>query len=86
LLSNAYLNKHIQALYKFREFLLHTTNIIVAEPDIQREQTVTEEVQILTQQEVKTLYNATYLLHPDNTPELSDRDRAILTILLSSKK
>jgi integrase/recombinase XerD len=29
LLSNAYLNKHIQALYKFREFLLHTTNIIL---------------------------------------------------------
>jgi integrase/recombinase XerD len=37
-------------------------------------------VQILTQQEVKILYNATYLQHPDNTPELSDRDRAILTV------
>lgn len=80
ILSNAYLNKHIQALHKFQEFLKHTGNACIAELNMEREPNVTEEVQVLTQEEVKLLYHATYLPHKDNTPELCDRDRAILTI------
>ncbi len=78
-LSNAYLNKHIQALKKFNEFLKQTQTANIGQINIDREPNNTEEVQVLNQDEVKLLYQTTYNENPE-FPELDVRDRAILTI------
>jgi integrase/recombinase XerD len=75
-LSNAYINKHIQALKKFNQFLLQTQIADMGQITIEREPNNTHEVKVLDQEEIKMLYQATYTNHN----ELSVRDRAILTV------
>ncbi len=80
-LSGSYLNKHQQALKKFREYLTHHnykdfTVHLKSESD-----TMEEKLSILTQGEVKLLFRATEESHPEQRFRL--RDRAMLTVLYS---
>jgi len=77
-LSNAYLNKHIQALKKFNQFLLQTQIADIGQITIEREPNNTREVKVLDQSEIKMLYQETYKYNKHD--ELSVRDRAILTV------
>jgi integrase/recombinase XerD len=81
-LSNSYLNKQLQAMYKFTEYLRQTGRTTLFVPDIEWEPDDTETIEYLTQDEIKALYNATYGYN-EGTPRLellNSRDRAILTI------
>lgn len=85
-LSNNYVNKHIQALEKFYEFLLHKG--VQGVPCIAIRQLKLErpEATVLTVQEVKDLFKSTHHLPQSaNRPEhkrsaLAARDRAILSV------
>lgn len=80
-LSKAYLNKHQQALKKFRDYLRQHGNDrftihLKAEPNPTEEKT-----NILVQAEIKELFMATGHSHDDEHYRL--RDKAILTVLYS---
>jgi len=80
-LSNNYLNKHLQALYKFSEYLRKSGRLALPALGLDWEPDDSEEITVLTPEEIRLLYKATYgynegtLLEPFNA-----RDRAILTI------
>jgi integrase/recombinase XerD len=80
-LSKAYLNKHQQALKKFKEYLQHHDyrdfNV-----HLKWEENATEEkLNILTQSEIKELFRATEESHEQERIRL--RDKAMLTVLYS---
>ncbi len=80
-LSNNYLNKHIQALYKFYEFLIHKgiTNV----PPVALKQLKLEKhiKSVLTQLEIQELYTASQLEAINEIEAaLRSRDRAMLTV------
>ncbi len=80
-LSKSYLNKHQQALKKFKDYLQNHNhkgiNIhLKSEPNPSE-----EKLNILTQAEIKALFNATNYSHTENRFKL--RDKAMLTILYS---
>ncbi len=80
-LSKSYLNKHQQALKKFREYLQnhHHTGINI---HLKSEQNPTEEkVNILTQSEIKELFTTTNYSH--KLKRICLRDKAMLVILYS---
>jgi integrase/recombinase XerD len=80
-LSNAYLNKHLQALYKFAEYLRQSGRLTLPYLDIDWEQDSGEEIVYLTQEEIKELYKVTYGFNEGtNLEPLNARDRAMLTI------
>ena len=80
-LSKSYLNKHQQALKKFKEYL-QNHNYKDFNIHLKSETNPTEEkLNILTQEEAKALFKATELSHNDSRFRL--RDKAILTILYS---
>ncbi len=80
-LSKSYLNKHQQALKKFKEYL-QNHNYNDFNVHLKSETNPTEEkINILTQEEVKELFKATEYSHTENRFKL--RDKAILTILYS---
>jgi len=80
-LSKSYLNKHQQALKKFKEYL-QNHNYNDFNIHLKSETNPTEEkINILTQEEVKELFRATDYSHDDQRFKL--RDRAILTVLYS---
>ena len=80
-LSKSYLNKHQQALKKFKEYL-QKHNYKDFNIHLKSETNPTEEkINILTQSEVKELFKATEISHNDSRFRL--RDKAILTILYS---
>mgnify|MGYP000592632379 CR=1 FL=1 len=80
-LSKSYLNKHQQALKKFKEYL-QNHNYKHFNIHLKSEKQPTEEkLNILTQSEIKALFNATKYSHSRNRFRL--RDKAILTILYS---
>jgi len=87
-LANAYLNKHRQALYKFTEYLNQTGRLLIAEPGIRSEDDEHEITDILTQEEVKQLYEATQLPYEPKKGDkgiafyeaLQLRDRAMLAV------
>lgn len=80
-LSNAYLNKHLQALYKFSDYLRQSGKLLLPALCIDWEPDDSEEITVLTTDEIKLLYKATEgfnegtLLEPFNA-----RDRAMLSI------
>lgn len=87
-LSNRYLNKHLQGLQKFSDYLRQTGRLLLPKLDIQTEENNGEITDILTREEVKLLYDAT--CHPYE-PRKNDRgivyyetmqlrDRAMLSI------
>ncbi len=80
-LSKSYLNKHQQALKKFKEYL-QNHNYNDFNIHLKTETNPTEEkLNILTQSEIKQLFNATEYSHAESRFKL--RDKAILTILYS---
>lgn len=80
-LSNAYLNKHLQALYKFTQYLRQSGRMVLPYLNIDWETNDTEEIEYLTQEEIKELYKATYGYNEGTKLEaLNARDRAILTV------
>jgi len=80
-LSKSYLNKHQQALKKFKEYL-QNHNYKDFNVHLKWETNPTEEkLNILTQSEIKQLFKATEISHSDSRFRL--RDKAILTILYS---
>jgi len=80
-LSKSYLNKHQQALKRFREYL-QNHNYKDFNIHLKWETNTTEEkLNILTQEEAKQLFKATEHSHGESRFRL--RDKAILTILYS---
>ena len=55
-LSNGYLNKHLQGLYKFTEYLRQTGRMELPHLKLEWESDDTNEIDYLTQEEVKELY------------------------------
>ena len=80
-LSNAYLNKHLQALYKFTDYLRQSGKLEIPYLGIKWENDDTREIEYLTQSEIKELYKQTYGYNESTHLEpFNARDRAILTI------
>ncbi len=80
-LSNASLNKHLQALYKFTDYLRQSGRLTLPMLNISWQKNQTQEIETLTKQEIQLLYKATYGYNEDNKLGLlNPRDRAILTI------
>ncbi len=80
-LSKSYLNKHQQALKKFKEYLQNHNHKGI-NIHLKSETNPTEEkLNILTQSEIKQLFKATEISHTEDRFKL--RDKAILTILYS---
>ncbi len=83
-LSNNYINKHLQAVEKFLEFLVHKGAQNVPSPGIRPEKLQKKEMDILTTAEIKELFELTNK-EPDTEKEqvLQIRDRAMLAIFYS---
>lgn len=87
-LSNNYLNKHLQAIYKFMNYLRQSGRLKLPYLGIEWEADDTRIIHWLTQEEIKELYTATenYPILPEgvtkkvNYEAMAYRDRAILTI------
>jgi len=80
-LSNAYLNKHLQALYKFSEYLRQSGRLVLPYLNIEWETDDTKVIHWLTQEEIKELYKMTKGFNENTRFEsFNARDRAILTI------
>ena len=86
-LSSAHLNKHIQALRKFCEYLRTSGRLELPALPIANEQLEERNPEYLTEQEVQGLFTATYHI-PEQLPSrpasfveaLQSRDRAMLSI------
>jgi integrase/recombinase XerD len=80
-LSNAYLNKHLQALYKFSDYLRQSGKILLPALCIDWEADDTEEITVLTTEEIKLLYKVTegYNIGTELEP-FNARDRAMISI------
>lgn len=87
-LSNGSLNKHLQALYKFTDYLRQSGRMTLPKLAIDWEEDDTKHIETLTTEEIGQLYKATQL-YPKNIkhtrPEwhfesIALRDRAMLTI------
>lgn len=80
-LSNSYLNKHLQALYKFMDYLRQSGRIELAYLNLKREELTDRNIQPLTIAEIQELYKVTYGYNEGTHLEpLNTRDRAILTV------
>lgn len=80
-LSNAYLNKHLQALYKFADYLRQSGKILLPALGIEWESDDTQEITVLTPEEIKLLYKATENFNVGTELEpFNSRDRAMLSI------
>jgi integrase/recombinase XerD len=80
-LSNNYLNKHIQSLEKFYEFLIHKGTQGVPPVNLRQLKLETRDITFLTEEEIKQLYKATEIEsnHPKQE-SFNSRDRAMLTV------
>lgn len=80
-LSNGSLNKHLQALYKFTDYLRQSGRLVLPTLNIDWETDDTGEIETLTQEEIQLLYKATYGYNENNKLEpFNARDRAMLTV------
>lgn len=90
-LSNSYLNKHLQALQKFGDYLRQNGRLILPKLDIQNEEDNTEIIDILTQAEIKLVFTATELPYEQKKNDkgivyyeaMQLRDKAMLTAFYS---
>lgn len=80
-LSDAYLNKHQQALFKFRDYLKKHNHKGINIHLKREEQNQRDSLQILTQEEIKQLFEATN--HSNNQERIRYRDKVILVLLYS---
>lgn len=87
-LSNSYLNKHLQALHKFSDYLRQNGRLQLPKLDIRTEEDNSEVTDILTQTEIKLLFEITYLPYEQRKNDkgivyyesMQLRDRAMLSI------
>lgn len=85
-LDSATLNHHINAIHKFLDYLRQVGRLILAQPNLKREEPG-RRIVYLTEEEVQQLFKASYQ-QPDPRPDLPDsrieamqsRDRAMLAI------
>jgi len=83
-LSNAYLNKHVQALHKFADYLRQSGRYILPTFQLIQESNDTATIEWLTQAEIQQLYQSTYGYDETNfKAPINARDRAMLTIYYS---
>ncbi len=85
-MSNRHLNKHIQALRKFSEYLRKVGRLNILEPELKNEETEPRMI-YLTVEEINLLFAATYRIGnprpniPDEVLEaIQSRDRAMLAV------
>jgi integrase/recombinase XerD len=87
-LSSSHLNKHLQALYKFCNYLRQAGKLIIPPLDIKMEEVSRENITVLTEEEIKQLYKACDLYNDIKMirkpywffPAMALRDKAMLTI------
>lgn len=80
-LSNNYLNKHIQSLEKFYEFLIHKGTQGVPPVNLRQLKLEARDITVLTEEEIKTLYKATEIESNHSKQEsFNAKDRAMLTV------
>lgn len=90
-LSNSYLNKHLQALQKFGDYLRQNGRLQLPKLDIQTEEDNTEITDIITQREIKQIFEVTNLPYEQKKNDkgivyyeaMQLRDRAMLTAFYS---
>ncbi len=81
-LSNSYLNKHQQAIKLFCNYLRQSGRLTIAYPDLNTEKKEENKIEVLTQSEIKSLFEATELLTTRvDFIVLQARDKAIIAIL-----
>ena len=80
-LSKAYLNKHIQALFKFNDYLKEHQAKPLPIHLKREEQNQRDSLQILTQEEIKALFKAADYSHEQE--RIRKRDKVILVLLYS---
>ncbi|EOG6896223.1 tyrosine-type recombinase/integrase [Flavobacterium psychrophilum] len=80
-LSKAYLNKHLQALFKFNDYLKNHNHKGIAIHLKREEQNQRDSLQILTQDEIKQLFKATN--YSSEQERIRKRDNVILVLLYS---
>lgn len=87
-ISNSHLNKHLQTLYKFCDYLRQSGRLIIPDLGIRWEEESQKEPTVLTEAEVKQLYKACEQ-YPDNEdtfkgkwffPAMALRDKAMLAV------
>ena len=86
-LSNNHLNKHIQSLRKFTDYLRQVGRLTLSELPIRNEEEDKKAIEVLTEEEIQLLFKTTYRM-PDSMPNLPNRtvealqfrDRAMLAI------
>ncbi|MBS9464398.1 tyrosine-type recombinase/integrase [Flagellimonas sp. 389] len=87
-LSNAYLNKHLQALYKFTDYLRQSGRMVLPMLTIDWEACDASEIETLTVAEIRELYKLTESYHHNISrynpkylfEAIASRDKAILTV------
>jgi integrase/recombinase XerD len=87
-LSNKHLNKNLQALRKFTEYLRQTGKLQIPLLNIKQEAIIDNKPTVLTEEEIKQLYKATEQQHErkkhnrgeEHYAALQQRDRAMLSI------
>jgi integrase/recombinase XerD len=86
-LSNNHLNKHIQAIRKFTDYLRQVGRLELATVPLKNEEANTEKITVLTEEEVQQLFEATYKpsplkykLSPARIEAIQGRDRAMLAV------
>lgn len=85
-ISNGHLNKHLQALKKFTEYLRQTGKLTIGNFDIRHEVITDKKINVITVEEIKQLYAASYVYNDGdiwgvaNQERLGMRDRAMLSI------
>ena len=87
-LSAAYLNKHLQALHKFSDYLRQSGRLLLPKLDIQTEEDNSEVTDILTQAEIKQIYEVTNVPYEQKKNDkgivyyeaMQMRDRAMLAV------
>lgn len=86
-LSSNHLNKHLQALYKFCDYLRQSGRLIIPTLNIRWEERAREIPAVLTEEEIKQLYKACdmYPQRSDRKPQwlypaLALRDKAMLAV------
>lgn len=90
-LSNGYLNKHLQALNKFSDYLRQNGRLMLPKLDIRAEEDNSEITDILTQTEIKQIFAVTYQCYEPHKHDkgivyheaMQMRDRAMLTVFYS---
>ena len=90
-LSNNHLNKHIQALRKFTDYLRQVGRLEIPALNLKNEESDPKTIAVLSEEEIQLLFKATYRMHrvedrphynlnTAQTEAIQSRDRAMLVI------